>query len=224
MEQHRQKVGSLPSVRRLPSYLHLLRQFHANGRELVSSTHLADSLHLDSIQVRKDLAITGIVGKPKIGYYVPQLIEAIEQFLGWNNSSDAFLVGAGNLGAALMGYEGFKRYGLNIVAAFDTDESKIGLQIAGRDILPLDKLPELAQRMHISIGIITVPASAAQEAADVMLSAGIKAIWNFAAGSIEVPEDVAVESVDLASSLAVLCRKAAAKGSSESGVGLIKKP
>ena len=209
MGTEKQKVGSLPTVRRLPSYLHFLRQLKDSGRDIVSSTHIAEKLKLEPIQVRKDLAITGIVGKPKVGYYVPSLIRSIEEFLGWDNNTDAFLVGAGHLGGALLGYQGFKRHGLNIVAAFDADEAKAGTEVAGKEILPLAKLPNLASRMHISMGIITVPAEGAQDVADLMVASGITAIWNFAPISLEVPDFVVVQNEDLASGLAVLSIKAA---------------
>ena len=212
-----QKVGGLPSVRRLPTYLRVLRQLQDSGRDMVSSNHIAEMLKIESIQVRKDLAITGIVGKPKIGYYVPGVIQAIEEFLNWNNSNEAFLVGAGSLGTALLRYEGFKQHGLNIVAAFDVDESKIGAEIGDKSVLPLDKLPDLAQRMHILTGIIAVPADAAQSVADLMVSAGVSAIWNFAPVTIDAPADVVVQNEDLAAGLAVLCFKAASAKNASKG-------
>lgn len=193
-----------PSVRRLPAYLRLLKQYHARGREVVSCTRIAEELELNSIQVRKDLAMTGIVGRPKVGYEVPGLIKAIEDFLGWNNTSDAFLVGAGSLGRALMGYGGFSDYGLNIVAAFDVAPDKIGSQVHGREVLPLEKFGNLAQRMHVHIGILAVPAEAAQEVADLMVRSGLRAIWNYAPVKLSVPKSVVVEDVRLAASLAVL--------------------
>jgi redox-sensing transcriptional repressor len=209
MDVEKQKVGSLPTIRRLPAYLHLLRQVSQNGRDVISSEHIAGMLKLEAIQVRKDLSITGIAGKPKIGYYVPTLITAIEEFLGWDNTTDAFLVGVGNLGSALMGYQGFALTGLNILAAFDIDEDKVGQEIHGKQVFDLEKLPDLTQRMHINIGIITVPAAAAQQVADLLVAAGIKAIWNFTPVNLEVPDGVVVQNEDLASGLAVLSVKLA---------------
>ncbi|MCE5323254.1 redox-sensing transcriptional repressor Rex [bacterium] len=207
MENTKQKVGSLPTIRRLPSYLYLLKQLAQNGRDIVSSNHIAQCLKLEPIQVRKDLAITGIEGKPKIGYHVPSLIKAIEEFLGWDSHKEVFLVGAGNLGSALLGYKGFEQHGMKIIAAFDCDECKIGTQIHDRDVLPLEKLPDLARRMNIKLGIITVPAEAAQHVAGVMVSGGIEAIWNFSPVVLEVPEGVVVQNEDLSSGLAVLSVK-----------------
>ncbi len=201
------RIGSLPTVRRLPAYLHLLRQLASAGRDMVSSTTIAEKLKLEPIQVRKDLAVTGIEGKPKVGYYIPALIQAIEEFLGWDNNTDAFLVGAGNLGSALLGYGGFAMHGLRIVAAFDINKSKVGKTIAGKDVLSLDKFADLARRMRVPMGIIAVPAEAAQQVADLMVASGIEAIWNFAPTSIEVPEDVIVQNEDLSAGLAVLSFK-----------------
>lgn len=207
MESEKQKVGSLPTVKRLPAYLHLLREVSEAGRDMISSTHIADKLKLEPIQVRKDLAITGIVGKPKVGYYVPSLIKSIEEFLGWNNNTDAFIVGAGNLGSALLGYQGFEQHGLNIVAAFDSDPNKIGNEIHGKEVFPLDKMLNLAPRLRVHMGIISVPAEVAQSVADMMIAAGINAIWNFAPTNIDVPQGVVVQNEDLASGLAVLSVK-----------------
>jgi redox-sensing transcriptional repressor len=199
----------VPSLKRLPAYLQFLKKLAEAGREVVPGTHIAQDLRLDPTQVRKDLEITGINGRPRIGYSVPELIAAIEDFLGWNNTTDAFLAGAGSLGTALIGYGSFREYGLNIVAAFDADEKKIGKNIRSIEVLPVYKLPEMAERMHIHIGIITVPAEVAQDVTDLMVFGGIKAIWNFAPANITVPEGIIVENVQLSSSLAVLTHKLA---------------
>lgn len=198
------KAMPVPSVRRLPLYLRLLKQLRSRGREVVSCTHISQELGLVNTQVRKDLAMTGIVGRPKVGYDVPALITAIERFLGWNNTSDACLVGAGSLGSALLGYDGFQEYGLNILAAFDTDPLKVGRTIHDKEVFSLEKLPDLATRLHVRIGIITVPAKAAQDVANLLILSGIRAIWNYAPVSLEVPESVIVENMNLSASLAVL--------------------
>lgn len=193
-----------PSIRRLPSYLRLLRQLREEGEQKISCTSIARELDLDSTQVRKDLALTGTTGRPRIGYELSPLIESIENFLGWNEESDAFLVGSGNLGRALIGYENFRSCGLNIVAAFDVNEAKVGMEIFGRKIYHLDEMPRMAQAMGVNIGVLTVPAQAAQAAADAMVASGITGIWNFAPAKIDVPDTVLVENVELVSSLAVL--------------------
>ena len=209
MTEHELHAAPLPSVRRLPGYLRLLYELQARGRDAVSCTHIAEELDLVSVQVRKDLAITGIVGKPKVGYQIHELIEAIETFLGWNNTKDAFLIGAGSLGAALLGYEGFKEFNLNVLAGFDVDPSKIGTRIHDKDIFPMSRFPALVKRMHVLIGILTVPAAVAQEVADLMVEAGVRAIWNYTSVRLRVPESVVVEDVKLAASLAVLSSRLA---------------
>ena len=198
------KAMPLPSIRRLPMYLRFLKQLRSHGRQVVSCTHIARELTLVSTQVRKDFAITGIVGKPKVGYDVPALISAIERFLGWNESRDAFVVGVGGLGSALMGYEGFAEYGLNIVAGFDVDPGKVGQPMHGKQVYALEKLPEEVARRQVLIGILTVPAKTAQGVADLMVRSGIRAIWNYAPLTLDVPESVIVENMNLSTSLAVL--------------------
>jgi len=209
MDAESLKTAPLPSVRRLPAYLRFLQTLKARDRVVVSCTHIADELGLVSTQVRKDLAVTGIVGKPKVGYNVPALIDAIEEFLGWKNTSDAFVVGAGCLGSALMGYEGFKDHGLNLVAGFDVDPAKIGTPVHGKEIFPLEKLHDLALRMHVLIGVLTVPAAVAQDTANFLVLSGIRAIWNYTPVQLEVPPSVIVEDVKLSASLAVLSSRLA---------------
>jgi len=198
---------SVATMRRMPHYLRLLKSYKTKDREIISCTRIAETLQLTAIQVRKDLACTGIVGKPKTGYEIDALISAIESFLGWNNTRDAFLVGAGNLGRALLGYKGFSDYNLNIAAAFDTNEALIGQTIHGKEILHLDKMQNLAQRMHVHIGILTVPADQAQAIADLMVFSEIRAIWNFAPVKLQLRPDMIVENVELSASLAVLTSK-----------------
>ncbi len=196
-----------PSVRRLPLYAGFLRELKDQEKDSVSCTDIAGKFGFLPIQVRKDLAVTGITGKPKIGYQVEELLKAIEDFLGWNNCEDAFLVGAGNLGSTLIGYEKFKTLGLNIVSVFDDNPRKVGKKISGCEVLPIGKLGSLIERMHIKIGIITVPMESAQEIADIMVNAGIMAIWNFCPTLLNLPDSVIVENVRLSSSLSVLTNK-----------------
>ena len=193
-----------PSLGRLPQYHHLLVELKVKGVRQVSCSTIGDALNLVPVQVRKDLQYTGIVGKPKTGYSVDELVLSIESFLGWNNVNEAFLAGAGNLGTALLGHERFSRFGLRIVAAFDTDPRKTGQWIHDKAVLPLDKLADLAQRMSIHLGIITAPAEVAPAIADEMVKGGIQAIWNFAPVKLKVPENIIVHNEDLYSSLASL--------------------
>jgi redox-sensing transcriptional repressor len=188
-------------------YLRLLRQLESEGREAVSCTHIAEGLGLGTVQIRKDLAMTGIVGRPKVGYPVPDLIDAIESFLGWKEATRALLVGAGSLGSAILGYDEFKSHGLDVVAAFDANPDKTARKVHGMAVLPMDQLAECVAREHVKIGIITVPAAAAQEVTDRLVGCGIPAIWNFSPANLEVPEQVVVENVRFIDSLAVLSQR-----------------
>jgi redox-sensing transcriptional repressor len=198
-----------PSLRRLPQYHHFLVELKAKGVRQISCSTIGEALNLVPVQVRKDLQYTGIVGRPKTGYLVDDLVLSIETFLGWNNVNEAFLAGAGNLGTALLGHERFSRFGLQIVAAFDSDPRKVGQWLHNKAVLPLEKLADLARRMSIHLGIITAPAEVAQAIADEMVKGGIQAIWNFAPVKLKVPENIIVHNEDLYSSLASLSWKLA---------------
>ncbi|UTC75894.1 redox-sensing transcriptional repressor Rex [Treponema sp. OMZ 792] len=200
----KQKVPAAPSVRRLPSYLQLIKKAEADKLEYISGTVIAEELELEPIQVRKDLTITGIVGKPKKGYPVKLLITAIEKFLGWNKEKKAFVIGAGSLGTALSGYQDFKEHGLEICAAFDSDKRKIGKEIHGLPIFGMDELEKKVKEYKPEIAVLTVPSKYAQEAANALVKAGIKAIWNFTNIKINVPAGVIVQKEDLSSGYAML--------------------
>ena len=196
-----------PTLRRLPLYYRLLKQLREAGRTGVSCTMIGAELRFDATQVRKDIEMTGTSGRSKVGYDVNELICAIEKFLGWDNLTEAFLVGAGSLGEALMGYPGFAECGLSIVAAFDVDPNKCHRVIHGKHVRHISKLTGLMRRMRVRFGIITVPASEAQQAADLLIEGGVLAIWNFAPAKIQAPERVIVTNEDLYCSLAVLSQK-----------------
>jgi redox-sensing transcriptional repressor len=204
------KISNLV-LRRYPRYLHFLREQKLKGEENVSASEMSRHLNVHHTQIRKDLALTGVKGVPKVGHNIDSLIDAIEEFLNWKNSSDAFLVGAGHMGRALIGYRGLQNTGIKIITAFDRDPEKIGLEVDGVPVYSIDKMHNLAKRLHIRIGIITAPASAAQEIAEMMVEAGVIAIWNFAPTRLELPEEVIVEHADIYSSLAVLSHKLADK-------------
>jgi redox-sensing transcriptional repressor len=207
------------SLRRLPVYYRFLQEAAVSGAPCISCSAIGRALDLDPTQVRKDIEATGIVGKPKIGYSLPGLMRWIEDFLGWNNSKDAFLAGAGSLGSSLLGYERFRRFGLNIVAAFDTDPEKVGRQIHGKQVLHTARLPGLARRMHVHLGVLSTPAGAAQEVANLMVEGGIRAIWNFAPVNLRLPETVIVQNEDLYHSLASLSFKLERRLMAERGEG-----
>jgi redox-sensing transcriptional repressor len=195
------------SLRRLPIYYRCLQEMMTAGVAQVSCTTLARVLGLDPTQVRKDIEMTGIVGKPKVGYPLGELVRWIENFLGWNRPKEAVLAGAGSVGSALLGYQKFRSHGILIVAAFDIDPEKIGQRIHGREIQPLMFLPDFVRQRHTLVGVIATPAADAQSVTDLMVSGGIRAIWNFAPTHIQVPERVILQNEDLYHSLASLSFK-----------------
>jgi len=192
------KEVSIPTLRRLPNYYHIVCQALEAGDEYISSKTIARLLDIDDTQVRKDIASVGYVGKPKFGFEVSDFKKHLESFLGFNNTKEAFLIGAGNLGVALAKYDGFKKYGLDILALFDSDPIKVGLSVGNKEVFALAKLPDLAKRMNIQIAIITVPSEFAQGVTDFLVKSGIKAIWNFAPANLSAPDDIFIWNQDLA--------------------------
>ncbi len=190
-------------LKRLPIYLGYLKSMPKGTATYISATALANALGMGEVQVRKDLAQVSDGGRPKIGYLREALIEDINQFLGYDNTTDAVLVGAGKLGQALLGYSGFDDYGLNILAAFDVNIKKPQM-VDGKPLLPMDDLKDFCRDNKILMGIITVPAASAQQVCDKVIDSGIKAIWNFAPVHLDVPEHILVQNENMATSLAVL--------------------
>ena len=158
---------------------------------------------MGAVQVRKALAMVSDGGRPKIGYLRESLIDDIEQFLGYDNTTDAVLIGAGKLGQALMAYKGFDEYGLNILAAFDV-RPKMEKTDEGKPVYHISQLAHFCRTNKVLMGIITVPAEGAQEVADPLIAGGIKAIWNFAPTHLDVPANILVQNENMATSLAVL--------------------
>ena len=190
-------------LKRLPRYLAYLKTIPETGSPYISATALAAALGMGEVQVRKDLAMVSDGGRPKIGYLREGLIDDIEQFLGYDNTTDAVLIGAGKLGQALCGYSGFEAYGLNILAAFDT-APKMSQTQEGTPIYPMEQLESFCKNHNVLMGIVTVPAAYAQEVCDRLISNGIKAVWNFAPIHLDVPEHILVQNENMATSLAVL--------------------
>jgi redox-sensing transcriptional repressor len=203
----KEKIAAAPSVRRLPGYLNIVRAFQEEGGQYISSAAIAKELDMDAIQVRKDLSITGVLGKPQKGYPVDSLLAGIERFLGWDTLREAVLVGVGNLGSALLGYREFNLHGLAITAAFDTDHRKIGAAIQGVKIMNSRTMDVQIPGLGVKIAILAVPLDQAQETADVLVRAGIEGIWNFTGAKLAVPGHVAVQQEDLSSGFAMLCIK-----------------
>ena len=194
------------TLQRLPLYLNYLKSLPVNAPSITSATIIADALGFNDVQVRKDLASVSDGGKPKIGYITADLIADIEDALGYNDTHSAVIVGVGNLGHALMAFEGFNECGLDIVAGFDINDDVVGTKIKGKPIFAMDKLQNLCQRLKVNIGIITVPVYTAQEACDQLVASGIKAIWNFAPTHLNVPDGVLVQNENMASSLVILSK------------------
>jgi redox-sensing transcriptional repressor len=199
------KLVSAPSIRRLPGYLAIVRQAQKEGTEYISGTVIAQELKVEPIQVRKDLAITGIAGKPKKGYPINELVKAIESFLGWDADRNAVLVGAGNLGSAIMGYRDFRLHGLIIAAAFDNNPSKVGKRIHSVPVYEMSELVKRIRELGVKLAILTVPSQEAQATADALVEAGIDSIWNFTNVKLKLPDSVSVQREDLSSGYALLC-------------------
>ncbi len=198
MEQSRSESIPNPAVRRLSLYLRQLESFKRKDRRTISSKQLGESLNLTDAQVRKDLAYFGQFGHPGIGYRVDDLIGQVKRILGTDKTWNVLLVGAGNLGRALMAYHGFDAKGFRLAAVFDNDSSKSGKQEGEFRVQPLSELIPTIQKLNIRLGIMAVPADVAQEVADQLVAAGVRGLLNFAPVSIHVPQDVALNSVDLA--------------------------
>ncbi len=192
------------TLQRLPRYLNYLKSLDPCGN--VSSTEIAKALGLNDVQVRKDLSSVSSGGRPKVGYNVSALMSDLKEFLGYNATKGAIIVGVGNLGRALMSYRGFSEYGLTIIAGFDSNQALVGCRIDGKEILSLDSLGSYCRENGVEIGVITTPAAHAQEVSDLLVSAGIKAIWNFAPAHIYVPDGVLMQNENMACSLALLSK------------------
>lgn len=201
----RSTTVSIQTLRRLPLYLHYLKSVK-DELPSISATLLADALGLNDVQVRKDLGSVSGNGRPKKGYVTEELIVDLEEYLGCNSNTPAVLIGAGNLGRALLSYSGFSDYGLRIVAAFDASPAVVGKEAGDMTVKSIDELKQVCTDNDVKLGIITVPASGAQDACDKLVACGITAIWNFAPTTLKVPCGVLVENENLASSLAVLSK------------------
>ena len=196
---------SKATIARMPLYLRFLQEENSKGEKYISSTVIAQNISVSSVLVRKDLAlVSSQEGRPRLGFAVSRLIVDIEKFLGYDNLSDAIVVGAGGLGRAFLGYEGFKNNGLNVLASFDVDKKLVGKSVAGKKILHIDDLEAFVKENKVKIGIITVPKTVAQEVVNRLVDAGIKAVWNFAPAPLRVPKDIVLKTEDLAASLAML--------------------
>ncbi len=195
---------SKSTLQRLPVYLAYLRTIPPDGPEHISATALAAALGMGEVQVRKDLASVSDAGKPRVGYRVSDLVETLEQATGCGNLHSAVLVGAGNLGRALLSYGGFEQYGLRILAAFDREPLPGTASGLKQPVLPVSQLPHFCREHQVRIGILTVPAEAAQDCCDTLVNSGVQAVWNFAPVRLTAPPEVLIQNENMAASLALL--------------------
>lgn len=194
---------SKATLGRLPQYLQFLKSLPQDTYPYISATSISKSLSLGEVQVRKDLGSVSGEGKPKLGYVTSDLIDKLESFLGCNRITPSVLVGAGKLGRALLEYEEFEKYGVEIAAAFDCNERLLNLPCSVV-ILPMNEFDSFCRTHNIKLGIITVGEGSAQEVCDEMVKCGIAAIWNFAPCKLKVPDGILLQSENLALSLAHL--------------------
>lgn len=192
------------TIGRLSTYSRYLERLEEKGLTTVSSGEIAAGVGVNPAQVRKDLAYFGEFGTRGVGYDVKDLYNQIMRILGLTKNWNLAIVGTGNLGTALAMYKGFKTRGFHVVALFDSDPEKIGQEINGLRIEPTEKIKDVISETAAEIGVITVPASSAQETANQLVKAGVKAILNFAPILVTVPEQVELRAVDLSVNLEFL--------------------
>ena len=192
---------SSETIKRLSLYLRNLKRLKDQGIGIISSDKLTELLNVTPEQFRKDLSYFGGFGKRGVGYNVEKLIEEIEDILGVNKQWDIVLVGAGSLGSALLGFEGFSKFNIKIKYAFDSDENKIGKSRGGVRIEAIRGMRKIIKGNNIKIGVISTPPDVAQDVASELVASGIKSILNFAPRVLKVPKDVSVSNVDMAAEL-----------------------
>lgn len=190
-------------LNRLPGYLNYLKSLPEDSVTNISATTMAKALGLGDVQVRKDLAMVSGGGRRKIGHVREALIHDIEVFLDHHNITNAVLVGVGKLGQALMDYEGFEIYGLNILAGFDINPA-LGAKATGKPVYTMDRLADYCREHDVPMGVIAVPVANAQDVCNQMVACGIRAIWNFAPTHLKAPEHVLIQNENLAVSLTAL--------------------
>ncbi len=198
-------VYSIPkaTLGRIPLYIQYLRELPEDSCATISAPKIARSLSLGEVQVRKDLALISGHGKPKVGYERAKLMNDLERHLGYDNLTNAVLIGAGKLGKALLDYNGFEEFGIRILAGFDCNEQTLKTT-GNKSIISIRDICEFCVENDVKIGIITVGQGSAQDVCDKLVACGIKAIWNFAPCALDVPSDVLLKQENLALSLAHL--------------------
>lgn len=193
-----------PTLSRLPWYLSYVSQLRAKGVEYVSSTAISKAIGVDASQIAKDLSHISLRGKTRIGYDVASLEATLVNFLGFTRVHKAVIVGVGSLGSALIADSGLARFGLNIEAGFDINPRVVGTRICNVPVLHISQLDEWRRRLGAEIGVVTVPADKAQDTADTLVKAGVKAIWNFAPCRLHVQPGIVVQDTSIYAHLAVM--------------------
>lgn len=193
-----------PTIRRLPWYLSYVRMLDNQNVSYVSSTQISKELNVQSSQIAKDLSFLNIRGKTRIGYEVKSLVTELEDFLGFDKQHNAVVIGTGSLGTALIQDHGLEHYGLNIVAGFDVRGDVIGQRLGDVPIYNINQLADWQHEHRVSIAILTVPVEKAQEVADLAVSSGMTALWNFTPYRIKTPEGVAIANTSIYAHLAII--------------------
>lgn len=193
-----------PTLRRLPWYLAYLKLEADKGENFVSSTQISRAISVSASQIAKDLSLVNISGKTRVGYDVKELVDFLENFLGFRSAHKAFLFGVGSLGGALLHDRGLSQYGMEIVAGFDVDPAIVGTEINGLPVYDLSEFVRKQAEMDVSIGVLTVPVDQAQKVADKMVEGGIRAIWNFTPFRIRLPRHIVVQNTSIYAHLAVM--------------------
>jgi len=194
----------------MPWYLAYVSLLKSQGVSYISSTAIAKEINVDASQIAKDLSVLRIKGKTRIGYQVDELEAALAGFLGFTASHKAVMMGVGSLGAALIADRGLQRFGLDVVAGFDIDPSIIGNTIKGVPVFAVSELHARRRAYNAEVGIIAVPVDHAQEAADMLVDAGVKALWNFTPFRISVTPGVVIENTSIYADLAVIYNRLSA--------------
>ena len=195
------------TLQRLPQYLIMLKSEAQMGKTSATADEIGQVVKVSPSQIRHDLSSCGANRAPGESYDIKELTGLIEHALGYDDISNAVIIGAGQLGRALLSYANYSDYGVDVIAAFDADDSLVGREVNGRPILSIKRMTSLCRRMKVHIGIITVPARYAQDVCDKLVEGGIQAIWNFAPVHLKVPDDVIVKNEIIAVSLGDLSRQ-----------------
>ena len=201
------KKVPLVVIKRLPRYYRYLTEIMESGAKRVSSGELSEKMNCTASQIRQDLNCFGGFGQQGYGYNVEQLHATIEEILGLNRKHKVVIVGAGNLGSAILNYAGFERRGFSFIGIFDNSPKIVGTQINGHTVLPVDDLRAFCEENKPDIGVLAIPKTSAPQVAEILAQTGIKGIWNFSHMDLRTTRDIPIENVHLSDSLMTLSYK-----------------